>query len=308
MLNDARGDEYAEAIRSVSRHLIVLDNQTNGLPIAEMAARAFKKVHRRLGAGAYEQKYERDILAAAAELAEIAGWALFNAGEFEASRRFNQEALFLARLAGDRSMELLVLQNMGMLAGWVGRPREELLIARSVMGQERLTPRIESMFRAREAQALARVGQEAQAALTFRRARSLLEESTPDNMPAWAWWITKSEIDRQQGRALHETGQWREAIPILRQAMDPRSEAQVGYRNVASVRLLACLLAVKDWRAAEQETEEIIPAVGEMSSIVSLKLLGSTAAKGAATTDAPSSLRDGLHQISVAINEDPYTF
>ncbi|WP_326599142.1 helix-turn-helix transcriptional regulator [Streptomyces sp. NBC_01803] len=303
--DDARGDDYAHAIRRMSRRLIVLDNEMNGLPIADMAARAFKAVHRRLGEGAYEPRYERDIRAAAAELAEIAGWALFNAGKFNESRRFNQEALFLTKLSGDRSTELLILQNMGMLAGWVGRAREEFSIARSVIDQGRLTPRVEAMFRAREAQGLAGLGRSSEADHSFGRARSLLEDSAPDDAPRWAWWITDSEIDRQQGRVLHETEQWGAAIPILQRAMQPDS-GTVGYRNVASVRLLACLLAVKAWQAAEEETEKLIPAVSEMSSNVTLHLLARVANRGEALDDAPSSLRDALRHIGEAVNEDPY--
>jgi hypothetical protein len=50
-------------------------------------------------------------------LAEIAGWTLFDAEKHGPARRFNQEALFLAELSGDRAIELLTMQNMAMQAG-----------------------------------------------------------------------------------------------------------------------------------------------------------------------------------------------
>jgi tetratricopeptide (TPR) repeat protein len=306
VLNGARGDVYAEAIRETSQKLIALDNELYGLPIADMAVRAFKTVHRRLGDGDYESRYERDIQAAGAELAEIAGWALFNAGHFAASRRFNQEALFLAKLCRDHSTELLILQNMGMLAGWVGRSREELSIARSVIEREHLQPRIEAMFRAREAQGLAASGQNSDASRSFDRARSLLQDSAPVDAPNWAWWVTETEIDRQEGRVLHETGQWEAAIPILQRAMEKDSGAHVGYQNVASVRLLACLLDVRAWQAAEEECERLIPAVAEMSSVVTLDLLTKTTRKGKGMIGVPPNLRDALHGIEEAISGDPY--
>ncbi|MGW1716093.1 helix-turn-helix domain-containing protein [Streptomyces sp. NPDC002156] len=307
-LNGQRKDDYVLTIRQTSMRLVALDNEMHGLPIADAAAHSFKKVHRRLGEGDYDPRYERDIQAAAAELAEIAGWALCNEAKFSASRRYSQEALYLAKLSGDRSTELITLQNMGLLAGWNGRPREELAIARSVIDSGRLTPRAEAMFRGREAQGLALAGgvNSSDAARIFDRARSLLQDSVPDNEPAWAWWVTEREIDRQHGRALQEIGQWREAIPVLQRAMQPEAGTQVGYRNIAAVRLLACLLEVGAWREAEEETAKLSPVVSEMSSVISLNLLATVAGKGKAMSDAPRNLKDALHRIEAEIHEDPY--
>src|SRR2546427_6729001 len=52
--------DYAQSIRETSQRLIALDNEMNGLPIAEAAARSFKAVHRRLGSGDYKATHERD--------------------------------------------------------------------------------------------------------------------------------------------------------------------------------------------------------------------------------------------------------
>ncbi|MGP2441156.1 hypothetical protein [Streptomyces sp. JW3] len=239
-------------------------------------------------------------------MAEIAGWALFNAGNFKASRRFNQEALFLARLCGDKSIELITLQNRAMLSGWSGRPREELAIAASVLEARRLTPRVEAIFRAREAQGLAGSGYASESSRAFERARSLLTESTPDNTPHWAWWITEREIDRQQGRALQEYGEVRKAIPVLENAMEDTPVAQVGYRNVAAVRLLDCLLRERSWSAAEKEALRVLSAVGEMSSLVSLNILSSVVRKHAELPEVPMGVRDALQGISKALDEDFY--
>ncbi|MGW5446472.1 hypothetical protein [Streptomyces asiaticus] len=78
-LNEARGADFAAAIRETSHRLVALDNELGGVSIAEPAGRAFKVVHRRLGAGDYDPRYERDIQSAAAEIAEVAGWALGDA-------------------------------------------------------------------------------------------------------------------------------------------------------------------------------------------------------------------------------------
>ncbi|MBB1243390.1 helix-turn-helix transcriptional regulator [Streptomyces durbertensis] len=294
----------AANIRRLSQQLVFLDNQMHGLPIADIAVRSFRAVHRRLGAGGYTRAEEREVRSAAAELAEIAGWALFNEGMFEASRRFNQEALLLARLAHDRSVELITLQNMGMVAGWTGRAGEELAIARCVLEESPLSPRVEAMFRGREAQGLAGAGHLRESVHAFDRARSLLQDGAPDDEPHWAWWVTEQEIDRQHGRVLHGSGRWREAIPVLRRALTAEGRS-VGYQRIASVMLLDCLLDARAWREAQEEVEALLPAISDVSSAVTLRILGGVTGR-ASTLSLPGGLRDGLHHLEAALEQDPY--
>ncbi|WP_372406080.1 helix-turn-helix transcriptional regulator [Streptomyces luteireticuli] len=304
-LNSDRGDGFTLAIRGMSQSLIVLDNEMNGLPIADAAARSFKKVHRRLGEGDYDRKVEHDIQAAAAELAEVAGWALFDAEKQSAARRFNQEALFLAKLSGDRAIELLVMQNMAMQAGWVGRPREELAIARSVIERGRISPRVEAIFRVREAKGLAGSGQESESVRSFGLARSLLQDGERSSDPAWAWWVTADEIDGHQGFAFQESGQWKKGIPYLQRAARQEAGAEVGYRAISAVRLLQCFLGVHAWRDAEDLAVSIIPIIGETSSARTLGLLSNAAQNGKSMHAAPDNLRDALAHIESVLEEDP---
>lgn len=286
---------YAARVRAVSRRLVAQDNEPGAPPVAPLAVRAFADVRRVLRQGG-ATRATRDVLAAAAELAEIAGWALFSAGRFAAARRANREALRLARLAGDRPIELLVYQNMGLLAGWTGRSGEELALARTVLDGRRLPPRVEALFRAREAQGLAGTGRAWEARRSFARARGLLEESAPASTPGWAWWITPEEIDRQEGGVLHRAGEWREAIPVLRRATAD-TDVRVGYHSVAAVRLLASLVEVRSWREAERVAAALPPAVAQTTSRVTLGLLADVARRGLRQCRAPGALREALHGV-----------
>ncbi|WP_369356493.1 helix-turn-helix domain-containing protein [Streptomyces sp. cg2] len=307
IFDEARGDQYVEAIRETSRRLVALDNDLSGLPIAATAAQAFKAVHRRLGSGEPEPKYERDIQAAAAELAEVAGWALFDAEKYEAAHRFNQQALFLARMSGDRTIELLILQNMGMQSGWLGRPREELAIARSILDRANLSPRVEAIFRTREANGLFASGRTAEAIREFDRARTLIEEGTRNNDPSWAWWISIKEINGHQASGFQNSGRWRSAISLLQENLHCPNGPRVGYQSMSSARLLACLLEERAWREAEELLESIIPTVSETGSVRTRNLLRGTVAFGEGKANIPESLRDTLHGVSEAMQEDPYT-
>ncbi|MFE1930091.1 helix-turn-helix domain-containing protein [Streptomyces sp. NPDC059474] len=306
-LNEARGADFAQAIRETSHRLVVLDNELSGVSIAEPAGRAFKVVHRRLGAGDYDPRYERDIQSAAAELAEVAGWALWDAERDDAAQRFNYEALFLAKLSGDRSIELLTLQNMAMQSEWSGRNQEALSIARSVLNGRRLSPRVEAMFRIREAKGLVGTGRTPDAIESLQRARSLIEGSSDVSEPDWTWWVTSGEIDRQWGHTLQIAGDTQKAIELLLQSVQPGRDVTTGYSSERVARLAQCLLNVNAWHDAEDIARSLATAAPGISSGRTLRLIGHVAKQRASLNGAPPSLTDTLEHLGEKLNEDPFT-
>ncbi|WFB09474.1 XRE family transcriptional regulator [Streptomyces sp. LX-29] len=299
----AHDDGYAQHVRELSQRLVVLDNELNDLPVADMAVHAFAEVRRRLAAGDHARRRGRDIQAAAAELAEVAGWALFEAERPGEARRLNQEALRLAEASGDRAIGLLTLQNMGMQAGWLGAPREELAIARGVLERGRTSPRVEAIFRVREAKGLAGSGRVAEAERAFQRARSLLQESGRLSDPFWVWWVTADEVDGHHGFAHQESGDPAKAVPYLRRAMRQEAGAPVGYRNIYAARLLSCLLGLRAWRDAEELAEQVIPVADATPSRRTRTLLAGAARRGRSLRRAPGGLRDALHEICLMLEE-----
>jgi len=194
---------------------------------------------------------------------------------------------------------------LAMQAGWGGRPREEMAIARAVIEQGRVSPRVEAIFRRREARGLAGTGQEREAVRTFDRARSLIQDGEQRNDPSWAWWVTTDEIDGQLGSTFQEAGQWKRGIPYLQQAMQQKAGVKVGYRSISAVRLLDCYLEEHAWRDAERLAESIMPIIGDTSSARTLGLLRNTAQQWKSIRTAPSNLRDALHQVESMMHEDP---
>ncbi|EXU69582.1 DNA-binding protein [Streptomyces sp. PRh5] len=306
-LNEARGADFAAAIRETSHRLVVLDNELGGVSIAEPAGRAFKVVHRRLGVGDYDPRYERDIQSAAAELAEVAGWALFDAERNGAAQRFNHEALFLANLSGDRSIALLTLQNMAMLSEWRGRNQEALAISRSVLNRRRLSPRVEAMFRFREAKGLVGTGRTPDAVESLQRARSLIEDGNDVGEPDWAWWVTHREIDGHWGHTLQIAGDAEKAIELLLQSVQPGRGVATGYASLSSARLAQCLLDVNAWRDAEDVVRSLVTAVPGISSGRTRRVIGHVAKRHETLTGAPSSLTDTLEHLAEKLDEDPFT-
>lgn len=297
--NEPRGEEFAQAVRGLSQRLVALDNEPGGPPAADAAVRAFTAVRRLLRERGPERPYERDVLAAAAELAEVAGWALFDAERPGEAAGFNRTALCLARRSGDRATELLTLQNTALASGWSGRPRGELAVARSVLDRGRLSPRLEAVFRVREARGLAGTGRAAEAARSFGRARSLLAEGERGGDPFWAWWMTADEIDGHQGFVLQEAGDLRAAVPHLRRAALQEAGAGAGYRHIFAARLLDCLLGLHAWREAEEVAKGLVPvaAAGIASARTRGLLDGLTRRGRGLPSSAPAGLREVLEHL-----------
>ena len=180
--------------------------------ILKMSLRFFRTLHDHLGAGTYDARLERDLQSAAGELAEVAGWLAYDAAEHELCRRMNQESLYFTRLAGDRTMELLTLQNSSMHAGSQGHPREALQIARSVLeGDYRLSPRLKALFLTRKARAMAQGG-DGSALTLLPEIRSLFLDGVSDEDPAWAWWIDERELAWHEAMVQRDLGLFRAAI------------------------------------------------------------------------------------------------
>ncbi|WKX70100.1 hypothetical protein [Streptomyces sp. XD-27] len=304
-----------EGIRAASRRLVALDNDpavwSAGAPSAvDQAAAAFAALrhqvrhchHGRGRRGLADRVERRERLAAAAELAEVAGWLHFDAGRYRAAARLDAAALTWARRAGDRATELLTLQNAALRAGWTGRPRTELAVARAVLDRRRLTPRLEAVFRIREARGLAATGRASEAARSFARARSLLLDGERPGDPPWVWWVTADEIDGHQGGTYQKAGEWARAIPLLHRAALQESGVTVGYSGIFGARLLAALLGAGAWRDAVRTVEELVPSVAGTGSGRTLELLRTAAAyPERLPSGAPARVRDALHWLGGAL-------
>ena len=188
------GSQLLESVQSHIHEIVALDNRFGGADLLGLSTRFFRNLRDQLGTGCYDPRLERDLQSAAGELAEVVGWLAYDAEAHDLCRRMNQESLYFTRLAGDKTVELLTLQNSSMHAGAEGRPREALHIARSVLeGDYKLSPRIKALFLTRKARALAQSGDESALRL-LPEIRELYLRGVSDADPAWAWWVDDREL------------------------------------------------------------------------------------------------------------------
>jgi tetratricopeptide (TPR) repeat protein len=213
------GEDQAAAVRDAVQRLVALDVANGGDQASIIATRALRTAEPMLAPGAYEPKAERDLRAAVAELAEITGWLLCDANRHAESLARNRQALGLARLAGDHSMELFVIHNLSLQATYLRRPERSLDLVRPVLDQDRLTPRLSAMFQLRVARAYAQMGLRRLAVKTLDRATGLFYEGTSERDPAWSWWISERGFDHATGAMLGGLGDWKAAIDPIHRAL-----------------------------------------------------------------------------------------
>ncbi|AZM51484.1 DNA-binding protein [Streptomyces sp. WAC 01529] len=279
-------------VASTLRHLLHLD-ATRG---ARAAVPALREAVRRVPELSTEPEILRgpdaELLAALAELCEVIGWILFDAGFHRRAHRANARALALAELCGDRWTARLVLLNHSMLQAHTGRPRAALETACRVYGPRALPPRVETLALIRRAHALALLGaarQEPEALLA--RARSRFLDGVCRHDPPWAWWIDDTELLGHQGWVLARLHRWDRAIPLLhRAATAPGGPA---YRELFGAQLLAALAGAGAWREAEDVLADLAPRAARLRSTRTAESLTATALRLRAGTKASASLREG---------------
>jgi transcriptional regulator with XRE-family HTH domain len=297
--------DYVDSLRMRIRMLVDLDVQFGGDQSSEIALRLFRSVHRKIGVAPCAPGIERDLHAAVGELGEVTAWLLYDAGKHDLVRATNLEALQLLRLAGDRSIELLTLQNMSLHAGDLGRPVESLNLARMVLETTRLSPRLEAMFRTREARALAQLRDATGAAQTFRQARSLYLEGVLADDPAWAWWINDQELAWHEAMIHADASDWSTAVDALQESLvlTPGREVRRRYNHLAN--LFYAQTRAEAWHDARDTMDRIAPFVEEVRSTRTvMTLLGGLDTVDA--SDPTTSLRDASHYLRSALAEAGY--
>jgi tetratricopeptide (TPR) repeat protein len=265
---DPANPDYIRFVRDFSQRLVVVDSLLGGDDAAALAMRLFHFVQKRLAHDFFQRAVERELQAATAELAEVTGWLLFDADHQEAARQLNHEALSLARLAGDRPIELLTLQNLSLQAHWRGRPAESLQMARALsdLVAAGRSARVRALIHTREARALAQMGRRRDALGAFERARQQFYDGADGADPPWAWWIDIAEFNYHEGQMRADLRDWGPATDHLARAV----EACPANRPRDHVLYRAYLLEALVHSGAEEDTvaliEALIPSMGGIGS------------------------------------------
>ncbi|GLW89641.1 XRE family transcriptional regulator [Actinokineospora globicatena] len=284
--------EYIESIRQKMRLLLAMDAQFGGNEASTQAVRLFRSTHRWVGASPCPGSLRRDLHSTVGELAEIAGWLLYDANRQQEARRLNHEALYYLRQAGGRSLEILTLQNMSMQAEYLDRPVEALDIAQSVIEANHLTPRVSALFQARSAHALALQGRRVDAEMMFSRARNLFLDGPGADDPSWAYWVDDIQFAWFEAKVRTAQGDHGRSVDIFADALARSPKHRVRGMFSRTTYLFESLVAVGDWRQAESLVPHLEPYIREVGSGRTAAILAGALGTVEAMKVSPS-LRDG---------------
>lgn len=294
--------EYVEAVRANVARFVSLDNSFGGADIVKLSTRYFAGLHAHLGTATYDPKVMRDLHSAAGELAEVVGWLAYDAEQHDLARRMNQESLHYTRLAGDKTLELLTLQNMAMHAAARGRPGEALQLVRSVLeGDYRLTPRLRALFVMRQARALAQGGDESAVRL-MTEVRGRYEDGVTDQDPAWAWWIDERELDWHEAMILRDLGKRSGSLTKFEESAAGVPAAETRSQYVHRAHLFQSQVESHAWTEADRTLGQLLSLSVEVASTRASVLLRATLNDAEHLTKAPKPFLEQAKRLGTALN------
>ncbi|MCX5444303.1 sporulation protein [Streptomyces libani] len=145
--------------------------------------------------GSYSEPVGKDLFRVTAELARLAGWTAFDAGQQHAAQRHFIQALRLARAGGDAELGSYILSTMAMQALMCGFTSEAIDMAQGAFQRDRrLEPRVAGFAKLIEARAHARAKDPAAASSCLAHAERLQERGADGAGPAWIGFFTQSRI------------------------------------------------------------------------------------------------------------------
>lgn len=250
-------DTNAQQFRDTIARLVSLDTAHGSEGLDKVAARAFDTAQRQAATAGATPAAAADVHAAIAELGEVAAWLAYDAEDQEASRRLATEALLVARVAGDRSMERFLLSHLAMQAVYVGRPAEALGIAERVLAEEPASKRVRAMFLLRRARALGALGATTEGLADLHRARADLADGPRADDPAWTWWLQDAEFAVHEARLRAAGGDRRGAADWSRRAVEALPARQGRDGALYRAWLLRDLVDAHAWRQAEEVATDL---------------------------------------------------
>ena len=205
------------------------------------------------------------------------------------ARRMNQEAVHYARMCGDRSVELLALQNMSMHASVLGHPNESIAIVSAVLDQK-LSPRVRALFLTRQARAQAQLGDESAIGM-FERIRSLFLDGLVDSDLQHFWWIDEREMAWHEAMAASDLGQYSRGMDSFERSVEATPTQEVRSQYLHRAYLLRAQIEQQAWSEVALTVASLQPLAVEVASTRTDRLIQQLAARPAA---APDGVADSL--------------
>ncbi|GAB1641061.1 hypothetical protein KRMM14A1259_14840 [Krasilnikovia sp. MM14-A1259] len=251
-------DEDVRHLHETVQHLVALDTLHGSESLHATAVRAFRNAHRRLATAGAAPTARSDLQAVIAEVGEVAAWLAYDSEQQDVSREIANEALLVARMAGDSSMQRFLLSHLSMQATYLERGTEALDLADQVIAERPRSRRVVGMMRVRRARALGQLGDGTRALAELDRARGELAGGVGPSDPAWSWWLHTAELAVHEARIRSAVGDGRGAVAASELSVRELSAGQGRDQALYRAWLVSDLVDVGAWRDAGEVAEQLI--------------------------------------------------
>lgn len=214
----------ASYLRACALRLQEQDQAVGGVPVREQALHTWEAARRMLDEAAFSGKAGDDLASATGQLGISAGWACHDSGDPASARRLYAEALALAQQAGDDGLASQAMVTASLLLADGDRPGmagQALALAERAAMQARRepSPRLHALIEARQALAVARLGDATAFRAAITRAWRETDRNNPGDHPAWLDFVRPAEVAVHEAKGLASLGEPRSAASLLRDAL-----------------------------------------------------------------------------------------
>lgn len=210
-------DQLEQRVHQIRR----IDDHVGGLETYALATSELTATSALLREATFTEQVGRRLLAAIAELCQIAGWITSDAGRHGEARRLYLAGARAAHAANDAPGVASNLSSLAYQLANVGDTREAVLLARSAYkgAAQQATPTTRALLLERVAWAHARAGQTDGAGRALDQVDDAYDLREADGDPPWVYWLDRDEIDVMQGRVWTQLQRPLRAVPTLERAI-----------------------------------------------------------------------------------------
>jgi transcriptional regulator with XRE-family HTH domain len=199
-----------------------LDDHLSGRDLAPVVLREYKATATIIDQSSYRETTGRLLLSSLAELAQITGWVLSDAGLHRQAQDHYLEGVQAAQQAGATDVAANLLSCLAYQ--WTGRGLHHdavLLAATAAQGARRsAVPVVRALLGERLAYARAYAGDPNGTARALDDVDDTYEARSPgDDDPEWTYWLSRDEITVMAARCWTRLGQPGKAAPLIAAAL-----------------------------------------------------------------------------------------
>ncbi|MGW7082247.1 hypothetical protein ACWGH2_01945 [Streptomyces sp. NPDC054871] len=204
--NRAIGALDVEMVRSTADAFSMLDQKFGGGHARRALIQYLHTDVRPMLDGKHSDAVGKQLHSAVAEALLLAGWMSYDSGLHGIAQRYFIQALRMAQAAGDRLLGGSILSAMSHQATFTERYQDAASLARAAyMGPAAsLGPTMAAQFRAMEARALARLGDERGCDLALVEAERKLSQRTADSDPPYIAYFDEVELAAEIGHCFRD--------------------------------------------------------------------------------------------------------